>query len=163
MTEPTKSLDQILPAIGASQRDVENWLRRLGDKLGTEYQQAGRGRARGYTIENTLELAFLSALSNAGVPLTTSAGLAGSWVAEYDSPTFYPYWSFRNGQPQRGAAIDDSYRLKDILVLFGEAGGGWVNDPESHIDATESSSATIINRRAIISRVQELFDEKKIA
>lgn len=66
-----KTLSEIIPVVGATQRDVDNWTARLD--LSTHFEATTRGSARVFSRANTLELAFIAAFIRGGAKAADAA------------------------------------------------------------------------------------------
>jgi hypothetical protein len=70
MAKPTRSMSDILDAIGMSLHDCQNVLKRYAEELATTFEPTIQGRSREFSRENAYELAFIAAITSAGVKLS---------------------------------------------------------------------------------------------
>lgn len=101
---PTAAL---LATIGASRRDLENWLRRI--ELSTEFEPTSPGRERLFSRSNALELAFIAALVKAGAPPRRASALSVFFLDLMRSePEQFPKWfAFPAGNPDWAFVIEE--------------------------------------------------------
>jgi hypothetical protein len=133
-------MSSVLSITGATQRDIENWISRLA--LATVYEQAGRGRARNFSRENVLELAFLAALMDGGVQaLPLAAAYAATFLRHVEIGGVPKWFVFAAGDPSTGFAADT---LNDELFGRFSLQG-------------RPAVITAINMKEIVARVDEYF------
>jgi hypothetical protein len=140
-----KTVAEIIPVIGATQRDVENWVGRL--TMSTIFQETVRGRARLFSRANTIELAFIAAFVRGGATPSRAVAFARPLVHEAHAGSWeqlLPEWFvFPAGDLWRGVtsnAVDlpaiekelnavtlTTVHLKEVVrrvnaLFFGECG-----------------------------------------
>ena len=93
--------------------DIENWLRRLN--LTTQFQTVDRGSPRRFSQENSLEIAFISALTKCGVPPRRACSVAGDWIMRNRAGTLPGLWVVRDGN--LGDVDEYKYGVLDELAL----------------------------------------------
>jgi hypothetical protein len=74
LTKRLKTTAQITPVVGADVNNIDNWIGRL--ELSTKFEPSRRGRERQFTRENTIELAIVAALVQAGLKPQSAAAYA---------------------------------------------------------------------------------------
>lgn len=97
-------IDQVVRAISASSRDIENWIGRL--ELSTKFTAPGRGRPRVFTRENAIELGFIAALVRAGVEPSKANAYARSMLRYLQMDNLHEWLVFRAGDVQRAIATN---------------------------------------------------------
>jgi hypothetical protein len=104
---PMKRMAEILSTIGASSHDVENWTRTL--HLSTKFQPTISGRARLFSRDNVLELAFLAAFTRAGAKPATCVAFAAAMVRDATNQIGGPFeWlAFTAGDLNSATPFDD--------------------------------------------------------
>lgn len=109
-------VDQVVKAISASQRDIENWIGRL--ELSTQFMAPGRGRPRVFSRENAIELGFIAALVRAGVDPSKAVAYARSMLSYLRYDNLREWLVFRAGDVSRAIATDtpDFTTLLDRLA-----------------------------------------------
>lgn len=105
--------------IGASSRDIENWLSR--GELSTNFKPTTQGKARMMSRANALELAFLSAFVKCGVKFATAVAYAAMYV-RHDRAGRVREWIYFD--PTLGAEHalgTDSLTVSDLKDLAGKS------------------------------------------
>ena len=133
-----KPIVEILPVVGASRRDLENWIGRL--ELTTKYDPSTPGRARLFSEANTSELALIAAYVAVGVAPRSAVALASADIREI--------------------------RMRRFRIFTGGAATGVSAEhvtPESIekllADASGAHAVAIVDRRATLDRVAKLYAE----
>lgn len=75
-----KTAAELVTALDATPRDIENWVSRL--TLSTRYQKTRQGSARLYSRENALELGFIAALVRGGATPARAAMFAETFLRD---------------------------------------------------------------------------------
>jgi hypothetical protein len=138
---PMKTAAEILTVVRASQRDIENWIARLD--LSTEFEETVRGRARLFSRENALELAFIAALVRGGAIPSKAAVYAAHFTSDarrFDwERTTKRWFIFASGNLTRARG---SNAVSDLSALEEDLG---------------TETLTTINVWKIIERVNALY------
>src|SRR5688572_27063798 len=104
MTEnASTTMKGLLAASGATPRDVENWIARL--PLATHFEPTVRGRARRFSRENVLEIAFITALVRGGVAPSEAVAISYLYIAPDSSMSAKNFLVFRAGDISRMSAV----------------------------------------------------------
>jgi hypothetical protein len=140
------STAELIGITGASARDIDNWLWRL--PLATKYDQKGRGRARGFSRDNALEIALVAALVKLRIQASDAASqmevLFSNWQ---DCKPKELEWTifFWGGSPLHSISDDKPpFKNKDLMVALSDL-------------TEEGETFTILHTGNIIRRVDNLF------
>jgi hypothetical protein len=143
------SASVVAAEIGATPRDIENWIGRF--EFSTDFEATSRGKARMMTKANTLELAFVAALTAAGVKVSEAVAYAAMYVRQFNAE-------------RRGAG-----KLREWFIFDAESGA------HSAIGADELTTAklaeltrksnppvvSVIQAGEIVRRVEALFEAEE--
>src|SRR5450759_4024767 len=110
MTAVVKTAAELVTAMDATARDIENWVARLKPKLSTTYHQPEHGLPRLFTRLNALEMAFIAALVRGGASPSKAASHARLFVldARYGRLAGRHQWFvFADGKLESAVGTDD--------------------------------------------------------
>ena len=142
MTAVVKTAAELVTAMDATARDIENWVARLD--LSTTYHQPERGLPRLFTRLNALEMAFIAALVRGGAAPAKAAGVGRLFVldARYGRLEKWNQWFvFPAGKLERGIGTDKlDVAAPQIIEL-------------------NATTISIVNIKELVRRVDDLFSE----
>lgn len=139
----TRTAAELVGAMDASQRDVENWVKRLN--LSTTYHKPEHGLPRLFSRLNGLELAFVAALVRGGATPAKAAAYARLFVLDARYGRLGKKWKswfvFARGN------LDHAVGTNEIDV----------DNPE--IKKLNATTLSCVNVKELIRRVDDLFSE----
>ncbi|GEO16001.1 hypothetical protein [Microvirga aerophila] len=137
-----KTAAEILTVVRASQRDIENWIARLD--LSTEFKETVRGRARLFSRENALELAFIATFVRGGASPSKAAVYAAHFTSDARrldwERTMRRWFIFPSGDLTHGRGSNAVGDLSDLEEDLG------------------TETLTTVNVWKIIKRVNALYE-----
>ncbi|MBI3672584.1 MAG: hypothetical protein HY245_03995 [Rhizobiales bacterium] len=135
---------QVAGVAGCTLNQLNAWS--LRGLLKTKLLPTTAGVARKFTRKNALELAFLAAISDAGMPLELAPQLVRRWLREAGKGILKPFFVY---YPVSGNSIYlDDTNLNRLAVLFydnqDDVSGEWIDEnasPEILISTPSMSGA----------------------
>ena len=136
----TKTLIEIAPTVGAPVDTIEGWIRRF--KLASTFEKTVRGRARGFSRANTLELTSISAFLKAGIKLSMAVAMAAAMVHMDKRHGRVREWVLFPEDDNKGVAFE-SLHYKTLT---------------HHLEASWPPVVRLVHTGAIFRRVNELYE-----
>ncbi|SFO91207.1 MerR family transcriptional regulator [Tranquillimonas alkanivorans] len=133
-------MDEFKDTIGASRREIENWLNRVDPFLST-FEPTRRGIPREYTKENVIELAFIAAFIRAGLELQSASAYARTMLRHYRNKEVRAWVAFPAGDAASSKATDDISGT-DFAALAARS---------------DRSAVTVIHVSAVFEKIERLF------
>lgn len=125
-------------AAGVTSANIRDWQKR--GLLSVPLQPAGRGKTRGYTIENIMEFAVMSEFSRVGIPLSLARGIVGGMKGQITMAARHDFFMWRPSQPSSGSWLRwDQVNGDHLFPLYGQGAG---------------RSAVVVNLRKVFSDVE---------
>lgn len=156
-------LSEVLSVVECSRDDFNNWKRR--DILTTRLPNSRAGVAQEISRKTALELAFLSALTSGGFDTATAVIETAKWLSEEASGKLAPRWA---GNPRHpgGNTLGFSFEVLDdkalsnlAVNLSDDIEGGYAGERSGKF--IPATTLVIIDRSAIVRRVDRLYSERK--
>jgi hypothetical protein len=130
----------LAPAIGATNRDIENWIKRL--KLSTRYHTPEQGKPRLLFRDNCLELGFIAGLVRGGALPSRAVLFAASFLRAWKPP-----------------ALPSGRRQWFVFPAGDLSGGKWTDTPnvESLKKEFKVTALSFVDVGEIVRRVDALL------
>lgn len=131
---------ELSPLIGATPRDIDNWITRL--ELATGYEAPGRGVPRRFSKWNAFELGMIAALTRGGALPSESVAIARRFVQDakrgWRGTAFRRWLVFRSNDCSRGVHTDQF----DASQLIAELG---------------AITVSVVHVRKLVDTIEQLF------
>jgi hypothetical protein len=131
---------EVAALAACSTTDIENWIKRL--TLTTDFPDVGRGNRRIFSEENTLEIAYISALTKSAVSPRAAVPIAAKWLSLSPSPS---YWVIADGDYASPLEYDSVF---DVICHI------------EGLNASPNICVSIVNVQEIIDRVSAVYLEQ---
>jgi hypothetical protein len=141
-----------MTAIAGTTRDALNKIMdpaRGG--LRTPVPAAPPGTPRIFSRENGLEIVFILALGNVGMPSSLARRFAYAWVERVQSSQLTPYWAWnprasaRFGPEACQLEFADPIPFQDLAFMLSDGGPGEFDQP--------AATLVVIDRKELVTRV----------
>lgn len=151
---------EVLQLSGATETDIKNWRRR---DIAEDLPASERGRVTDWDKIETLQVCYLKALVDSGLPAHQAAIEARRWCLDESARPRKKLARFYARNARTGESIEfsdpEKMTVHDLVTaLSDEIDSGWAGEPKMS-EFQSASGVVVIDRGEIRRRVNSAFGE----